>query len=179
MQLAPFLSQAAFIRSCMDKEGIERMGVEPLKHILRHLGGWPALEGDKWQAEEGYVWYEQVSSLEREKVEVFLFPFLPLLSSASSPFKRESGTSSAPLLPSLRWMKRPLIKARALPRVIRRENNQMRQLFPPLNGGIIIAWRSVQKALHVKTARVAKAPRGIKKGDGKKRQLSFLIDNCP
>jgi len=44
----------------MDKEGIEKMGVEPLKLILRRLGGWPALEGDKWQAEEGYVWYEQV-----------------------------------------------------------------------------------------------------------------------
>ncbi|TRY73034.1 hypothetical protein TCAL_01898 [Tigriopus californicus] len=46
-------------QSCMDKEGIERLGVDPLKQILRTLGGWPVLEGASWNG-SNYIWYEQV-----------------------------------------------------------------------------------------------------------------------
>eukprot|EP00095_Tigriopus_kingsejongensis_P004532 maker-scaffold532_size145644-snap-gene-0.44 protein:Tk04532 transcript:maker-scaffold532_size145644-snap-gene-0.44-mRNA-1 annotation:"membrane metallo-endopeptidase-like 1-like" len=46
-------------KSCMDKEEIEIMGLDPLKQILRDLGGWPALEGDSWDG-SNYIWYEQV-----------------------------------------------------------------------------------------------------------------------
>ena len=29
--------------SCMDQEKIEELGLEPIKDILKHLGGWPVL----------------------------------------------------------------------------------------------------------------------------------------
>ncbi len=56
----PFHMARDVYKSCMDTERIEQLGVEPLKDILKKLGGWPVLEGDQWQGEDGYVWYEQV-----------------------------------------------------------------------------------------------------------------------
>jgi len=35
-------------KSCMDKSAIAAQGMEPLKEVIRTLGGWPAVEGDAW-----------------------------------------------------------------------------------------------------------------------------------
>jgi len=53
----PFQMAKSVFQSCMDKETIEAAGLEPLKVILKKLGGWPLLEGPAWN-EEGYKWYE-------------------------------------------------------------------------------------------------------------------------
>jgi len=53
----PFQMAKSVFQSCMDKETIEAAGLEPLKAILKKLGGWPLLEGAAWN-EEGYKWYE-------------------------------------------------------------------------------------------------------------------------
>ena len=51
----PFKMAKSVFQSCMDRRTIEENGLEPLKVILRKMGGWPLLEGEKWQ-EEGYTW---------------------------------------------------------------------------------------------------------------------------
>jgi len=53
----PFQMAKSVFQSCMDKETIEANGLEPLKMILKKMGGWPLLEGPAWN-EEGYKWYE-------------------------------------------------------------------------------------------------------------------------
>jgi len=53
----PFQMAKSVFQSCMDKETIEAAGLEPLKLILKKMGGWPLLEGPDWN-EEGYKWYE-------------------------------------------------------------------------------------------------------------------------
>jgi len=53
----PFQMAKSVFQSCMDKETIEAAGLEPLKLILKKMGGWPLLEGPAWK-EEGYKWYE-------------------------------------------------------------------------------------------------------------------------
>ena len=69
----PFQMAKSVFQSCMDKETIEvrinpflrqtvikylcvqAAGLEPLKLILKKMGGWPLLEGPAWK-EEGYKW---------------------------------------------------------------------------------------------------------------------------
>jgi len=53
----PFQMAKSVFQSCMDKETIEAAGLEPLKLILKRMGGWPLLEGPTWK-EESYKWYE-------------------------------------------------------------------------------------------------------------------------
>lgn len=54
-------------KSCMEKEAIENIGLDPIKQILKKLGGWPVLEGDSWKNfsanGQPYIWYEQVYKL--------------------------------------------------------------------------------------------------------------------
>ena len=45
-------------KACMDEERIEKIGLEPLKNMLRELGGWPVLEKD-WDA-SNFSWIESV-----------------------------------------------------------------------------------------------------------------------
>ena len=49
----------AVYQSCMNKELIERRGLEPVKAVLKRLGGWPLLEGAGWDG-AGFRWYEQM-----------------------------------------------------------------------------------------------------------------------
>jgi len=46
-------------KACMDEEKIESIGLQPLKDMLKSLGGWPVLEGDAWN-EEKFNWIETV-----------------------------------------------------------------------------------------------------------------------
>ena len=34
-------------QACMDLDQIEEVGLDPLKTMLREMGGWPVLEGDR------------------------------------------------------------------------------------------------------------------------------------
>ncbi|XP_050738565.1 neprilysin-2-like isoform X4 [Eriocheir sinensis] len=46
-------------KSCMDKETIQQKGLNPLKDVLRQMGGWPVLEGDTWDP-SGFQWAQNV-----------------------------------------------------------------------------------------------------------------------
>eukprot|EP00102_Acyrthosiphon_pisum_P014814 XP_008185066.2 PREDICTED: neprilysin-11-like [Acyrthosiphon pisum] len=48
----PIKMAKLMFKSCMDKEKIERDGLEPFKKMLKSFGGWPVLEGDKWSYTE-------------------------------------------------------------------------------------------------------------------------------
>ncbi|XP_042232177.1 neprilysin-2-like isoform X3 [Homarus americanus] len=39
----------ALYKSCTNTESIKKHGLEPLKGILKKMGGWPVLEGDTWK----------------------------------------------------------------------------------------------------------------------------------
>lgn len=49
-------------RSCMNRTEIEALGLEPFKEILRKIGGWPAVEGDKWN-ETAFDWIESIRQM--------------------------------------------------------------------------------------------------------------------
>ena len=55
----PFRMAKAVYQSCMDTETIERMGLGPLKKVLKEMGGWPLLE-DNWSEGENYKWYDMI-----------------------------------------------------------------------------------------------------------------------
>ena len=52
----PFQMAKSVYQSCMNKELIEKRGLEPVKSIIKKLGGWPLLEGSEWSG-EGFKWY--------------------------------------------------------------------------------------------------------------------------
>ena len=55
----PFRMAKSVFQSCMNRERIEELGLDPLKNMLKKLGGWPLLEGKAWN-EDGYKWYDNV-----------------------------------------------------------------------------------------------------------------------
>jgi len=55
----PFKMAKSIYQSCMNTELIEERGLEPLKRILKKLGGWPVLEGDQWKI-DNFKWYELI-----------------------------------------------------------------------------------------------------------------------
>lgn len=55
----PFVLAKVLYKSCMNKSEIERRGVEPILNILQELGGWPVLDGDKWN-EKDFTWVQSV-----------------------------------------------------------------------------------------------------------------------
>merc|ERR1719509_368082 len=52
-------------KACMGEEEIEAIGLEPLKEMLRALGGWPVLEGDAWDA-EAFSWVDTVYKFRKQ-----------------------------------------------------------------------------------------------------------------
>ena len=46
-------------KACMDLDQIEKVGLEPLKQMLKEMGGWPVLEGSSWD-ESQFSWIETV-----------------------------------------------------------------------------------------------------------------------
>ena len=55
----PFRLVKSLYQSCMNQKKIEEKGMEKLKDILKKLGGWPLLEGDKWD-QKGFKWFNLV-----------------------------------------------------------------------------------------------------------------------
>ena len=48
----------------MDLDKIEEVGLDPLKTMLKEMGGWPILEGDNWD-ENKFSWIETVYTFRR------------------------------------------------------------------------------------------------------------------
>lgn len=46
-------------KSCMNRTAVEALGLEPFTKILKQMGGWPAVEGDKWN-EQAWDWIKNV-----------------------------------------------------------------------------------------------------------------------
>ena len=44
--------------SCMNSGKVQKDSLEDLKEIVSRLGGWPVLEGDSWQGEQGFRWWK-------------------------------------------------------------------------------------------------------------------------
>ncbi|EGT58994.1 hypothetical protein CAEBREN_21284 [Caenorhabditis brenneri] len=49
-----------YYQKCLDEEELETTGVEAMRDIAKRIGGWPTLEGDKWQ-EWPHSWEEQLA----------------------------------------------------------------------------------------------------------------------
>ncbi|KAG8183511.1 hypothetical protein JTE90_003861 [Oedothorax gibbosus] len=50
--------------SCMDDNAIEAAGSGPLEKVLKSLGGWPVVEGNKWN-ESNFDWIDVLSTLKK------------------------------------------------------------------------------------------------------------------
>lgn len=55
----PFKLTKRLYQACMNKSLIEADGLTTIKEILKQLGGWPVLEGDKW-SEGDFDWRQSV-----------------------------------------------------------------------------------------------------------------------
>lgn len=59
-------------KSCMNKTMIQARGFEPLRTILKELGGWPVVEGDNWD-ENSFDWKESVYKFRKSGYSVDYF----------------------------------------------------------------------------------------------------------
>ncbi|XP_011149286.1 neprilysin-2 isoform X2 [Harpegnathos saltator] len=55
----PFKLAKNFYKACMNKTAIEKRGLQPLLDNLRKLGGWPVLDGDRWN-DGDFTWKDFV-----------------------------------------------------------------------------------------------------------------------
>lgn len=58
-------------KSCMNADILEQRKLEPLYHLLNTLGGWPVLDGDKWDASK-FDWLELAAKLRRFNNDVLI-----------------------------------------------------------------------------------------------------------
>lgn len=61
--------------SCMNSANLEKRGIEPLEKLLKSLGGWPVLEGDKWKENE-FNWLELAGKLRLYNNDIFLMQWV-------------------------------------------------------------------------------------------------------
>jgi membrane metallo-endopeptidase-like protein 1 len=47
-----------YYKSCIDEEKREDLGIQPILYKLKEFGGWPVVEGKKWQQEDSFKWWE-------------------------------------------------------------------------------------------------------------------------
>lgn len=59
----------------MFKELIEKQGLEPLKEILKELGGWPVLEGEDWK-DNNFNWTNIITK--HRQIGEIIFYFIEL-----------------------------------------------------------------------------------------------------
>lgn len=53
--IEPFKKVKKFFAACMDTETVEKRGLEGITRIQDAMGGWPAVQGDKWD-ENSWTW---------------------------------------------------------------------------------------------------------------------------
>ncbi|XP_060860161.1 neprilysin-2-like [Metopolophium dirhodum] len=61
-ELRPFKMMKLLYKSCIDQEHIKKIGLEPIKEILKSIGGWPVLEAEKWN-ESKFTWTDSMHKL--------------------------------------------------------------------------------------------------------------------
>lgn len=61
----PYSMSKSVFQSCMNTDLIEELGLNPLKSILKNLGGWPVLQGDSW-ANQDFKWYEMTYKFRKQ-----------------------------------------------------------------------------------------------------------------
>lgn len=94
-----------FYKTCKDTDAIEEQGLAPLEKVLRKLGGWPVVEGEKWD-EENFSW---VKSLYLNKKLGYSFDIFFDLG-VYSDFKNSSWRSLSIDQPSLGVSRKHLVK---------------------------------------------------------------------
>ena len=52
--------------SCMNSGKVQKDSLEDLKEIVSRLGGWPVVEGDTWQGEQGFRWWKMSMRVAKE-----------------------------------------------------------------------------------------------------------------
>ncbi|KAH8304740.1 hypothetical protein KR044_004215, partial [Drosophila immigrans] len=55
-----FQQPSVLYKACMNKTRIESLGSTPVAKLAKSLGGWPLIEGDKWNANYTWTWQEQI-----------------------------------------------------------------------------------------------------------------------
>ena len=57
--IEPFKIVKKFYAACMDTDAIEKRGLEGINKIHESMGGWPVVQGDKWN-EHSWSWQRSV-----------------------------------------------------------------------------------------------------------------------
>jgi len=47
-----------YYKSCTNEEKREELGIKPILDKLKLFGGWPVVDGKKWQQEDSFKWWE-------------------------------------------------------------------------------------------------------------------------
>ena len=63
----PFRLVKQLYDSCMNTDLLEEKGLKPLQDLIMKLGGWPVVEGDKWNDKE-FRWYELAQKSREEGI---------------------------------------------------------------------------------------------------------------
>ena len=53
-------------QTCMDTETLKKQGLTEVQEIIARLGGWPVVQGEEWEGEKNFKWYELVIKAARE-----------------------------------------------------------------------------------------------------------------
>ena len=61
----PFQLVKRLYDSCMNTDLLEERGLRPLQDLIRKLGGWPVVEGDKW-IDKDFRWYNLMYKFREE-----------------------------------------------------------------------------------------------------------------
>ena len=60
-------------KSCMNETLLDQIGGDPLKKTLKNIGGWPVVEGGRWNAtwwlakNKSYQWYDHILMIESQR----------------------------------------------------------------------------------------------------------------
>ena len=60
----------------MDTDRLEDLGVKPAQDLLAKVGGWPVLQGEGWDADGIFAWYESMYAMESAGLNSHIFASL-------------------------------------------------------------------------------------------------------
>lgn len=75
-EIEPFKNVKRLYRACMNTELIDSQGADPLKKVLRSIGGWPLVDGYAWNVDKRFTWQEGTKKVAANGYPVtYLFAF--------------------------------------------------------------------------------------------------------